>query len=482
MKKSKPFHILTVGNFPVLVRELWNRIADAGHYRISHIAHPSYDRKTWPQALRTESVHFFRDDLRTPIQAADRQLLASLEQDGIPTIHNMIVSDRVVSKLPHDEAVGYASFLTQRLFSLYEAIEPSVVIGSFDGIHGSLALAVARRAGVPWYAPIFTALPPGRAAFATDLTPARPLVFDAQRHASLLDEADSLLAAFENRKVNAAAYIPPNLFSASFIFGQIPTQLASLLRVLGRRRLTKFVKYTDYRNAYSVKALAAEAFRQRKNLWLLNRRSLPRKPPQSRFAFFGLHMQPESSIDVFAHFFSNQERVIELMARSLPPTHTLLVKLHKSDTLNYSKTSLARFTHFPGVELISPYADTFQFIKQADLVFSIQGTIGLEAALLGRPVIMFGDSPTKLFPSVSTIGKTTDLPALVRQKLAETPPSRADIVAAFAAYLSPYYPASHNDWSVRPTDAEIEDFVKLFEKLRTYHAESDVTADVARAR
>jgi hypothetical protein len=449
-----------------LVGDLWNRIAARGGYRISHIAHPSYDGRSWPDALRERDVHFFRDDIRMPLQPGDRQFLASLEQEGVPTIHNMILSDRVVSKLPYEEAIAYAGLLAQRLFSLYGTIKPTVIIGGFDALHGSLALAVARRMGIPWYAPSFTALPSGQASLATDLTPASPVIFDPHRQEQLRAEADRLLTDFENRKLQAAAYIPPKLFSGSFIFGQMPTQIAAFFRVLGRRRLKRYVKYTDYPNSYSVKGLIGEALRLRKNLWLLNRRRLLREPPQNRFAFFGLHMQPESSIDVFAHFFSNQERVVELIARSLPPTHTLLIKLHKSDTPNYSTALLAKYSRFPGVGLVSAYADAFAFIKRADLVFSIQGTIGLEAALLGKPTIVFGDSAAKRFPSVSTIGKSIDLPALIRQKLAELPPSRPDIIAAFATYLAPFYPACHNDWRIRPTDAQIDNFVKLFDLLR----------------
>jgi len=466
MNQLKSFHILTVGNAPVLVQYLWSRIEARGGYRMSHIAHPSYDQRSWPSTLHSGDLYFFRDDIRAPIPPGDREFLASLEQDGVPTIHNMIMSDRVVSKLAYEEAIGYASLLARRLVSLYGSIKPTVVMGSFDALHGSLALAVARRMGIPWYAPLFAALPSGQAALATDLTPASPVMFAARCQVQLRADAERLLTAFESREIEAAAYIPPRLFSASFILRQIPTQFCAFFRVLGRRRQKKFLKYTDYRNSYSVRGLVGEALRLRKNLWLLNRRELLRRPPQRRFAFFGLHMQPESSIDVFAHFYSNQERVIELITRSLPPTYSLLVKLHKSDAPNYSTASLARFSQFPGVELVSHHADTFEFIARADLVFSIQGTIGLEAALLGKPVIMFGDSPTKLFPSVSTIGKLIDLPALIRQKLAESPPSRSDIVAAFAAYLAPFYPASNNDWSIRPTDAEIDDFVKLFELLR----------------
>jgi hypothetical protein len=184
-------------------------------------------------------------------------------------------------------------------------------------------------------------------------------------------------------------------------------------------------------------------------------------------------MQPESSIDVFAHFFSNQNYVVELMARSLPPTHTLLIKLHKSDVPNYSRALLSQWTAFPGVRIVSPYADTFQFIKRADLIFSIQGTIGLEGALLGKPVIMFGDSPTKVFPSVSTIGRTPDLPALVRQKIDEGAPGRAAIVEAFAAYLAPFYPASRNDWTISPSDDEIDGYAHLIGLLEKHVRLSD---------
>lgn len=466
MDQLKSFHILTVGNAPQMVQNLWNRIADGGGHLISHIAHPSFDRNSWPETLRSHPVYFFRDDIRMPIQPGNREFLASLERDGVPTIHNMILSDRVVSKLPYEEALAYAGLLAERLFSIYETVKPTVVVGGFDALHGSLALAVARHMGIPWYALHFTSLPRGQAALATDLTPASPVIFDSRREELLRSEAERLLEAFESRKIQAAAYIPPNFFSVSFIFRQIPIQLAAFLRVLGRRRLKRFLKFTDYPKSYSIRGLVGEALRLRKNSWLLSRRVLLARPPRNRFAFFGLHMQPESSIDVFAHFFSNQERVIELMARSLPPTHTLLIKLHKSDTSNYSSESLAKYSRFPGVELVSQHADTLSFIQQADLIFSIQGTIALEAALLGRPVIVFGDAPTKHFPSVSTIGKTIDLPKLIREKLAEPPPNRSDIVAAFAAYLAPFYPACHNDWSVRPTDEQIDDLVKLFALLR----------------
>jgi hypothetical protein len=474
MDQMKSFHVLTIGSNPLLIRNLWDRVAARGEFRISHLVHPCYDRSNWPQNVSANDVHFFRNNMRSPNPPADLEFLSTLERGPVPTIHNMIMSDRLTAKLPYHEVIPYAGTLAQRLAVVYEATDPTVVIGAFDGLHNSLGLAVANNLGIPWFALLFSPLPGDEAAFCSNLSPASRVNFEEHRAAGLHDKAENLLSEFEGRKLAAVAYLPPKLFSAAFIVKQIPTQLHTLLQVLRRRPLRPFLRFTDYPQSYSVRAMVGEAFRQRRNLWLLRRRRLLHEPVQKHFVFLGLHMQPESSIDVFAHFFSNQERIIELIARSIPPTHSILVKLHKSDTPNYSTEQLARLARFPGVELVSPYADTIEFIKRADLVFAIQGTIGLEGALLGKPVIMFGDSPVKIFPSVSTFSRTIDLPTLVRNKLAERSPTRSQIVAAFAEYLAPFYQASGNDWRLTPTHTQIADYVKLFELLRKHVTNVDI--------
>jgi hypothetical protein len=459
------FHLLTVGTSLRLVRNLWDRIAARGGFRISHLVHPTYDRASWEQSVTANPVYFMREDMRTAMPAPDRRLLESLEREDLPTIHNMIMSDRVVSKLQYEDALAYATFLTRRFLTLFSEIDPSAIIGGFDALHGSLALAVARQIGIPWYVLNFSTIPSRQVCWCANLSPASAVVLEPHRQETLLGQADELLSEFEHGRTRAPAYLPPRLLEPSVMLGLLPAQLRAVLQVAKRRRSARYRRYTDYRNSYTFSGLFKEALRLRRNLWWLRRQAFIERPPDGAFAFFGLHMQPESSIDVFDPFFSNQVRVIELMSRSLPPTRTLLVKLHKSDAPNYSAEFLARLRRFPGVQVVAPHADALAFIRKADLVFAIQGTIGLEAALLGRPVIVFGDSAVRSFPSVSTFGKAVDLPKLVRAKLAEPRPDRAAIVRALAAYLTPFYPASHNDWHVAPTDAEIEGYVRFFRLL-----------------
>jgi hypothetical protein len=468
MNREESMHIVTMGLSPTLVRDLWDPIQLKADYRISHIAHPTFDRDSWGAVIPVRAVSFFRDDLRIKLPVPDRELLASLEIAEVPTIHNMIMSDHIVSKLPYEEALAYATFLTQRLMAFYGAMNPTVVIGGFDALHGGLGMAVAKFMGIPWYAFIFNSLPSGRVGLCSNLSPASQVMLEPQRAEN--SAAEQLLRKFEARQIAAAAYIPPKVLSPAFIIKRIPGQLRAVLKTARRRRFKDSFKYTDRPNSYSIPGLFHEAFRLRMNILLMPNSKLLSAPPNERYAFFGLHVQPESSIDVFAHFFSNQLHVVELIARSLPPTHALLVKLHKSDVPNYSRELLAKFVKLPSVRLVSAYADAVEFIKRADIVFSIQGTIGLEGALLGKPVIMFGDSPTKIFPSVSTHGRDPDLPALVHQKLGEARPSRSAIIDAFAAYLARFYPASGNDWTIRPTDSEIDGYLHLFSLLKDHLA------------
>jgi hypothetical protein len=461
-------HIVTVGTSPVLARNLWSRIELKGNRRISHIAHPTYDAASWSLVASARSAVFFREHVPPRMPPPDRELLASLEIAGVPTIHNMILSDRFISKLPYQESLAYATFIAQKLFAFYRSLDPAVAIGGFDGLHGSLGFAVAKSLGIPWFALNFSSLPHGSAALCSDLAPASRTVLDPRREETMRSTADRLLREFEDRKIQAAAYIPPKLLSAAFIFKGIPGQLRTLVQIAGRRRLAGYLRFTDNPSSYSIVELFREAIRLRVNVLRMPNRELLAQPPATHYAFFGMHMQPESSIDVFAHFYSNQAHVIELIARSLPPTHSLLVKLHKSDAPNYSRALLTRIAKIPGVRLVSPYADTFAFIKQAKIIFSIQGTIGLEGALLGKPVIMFGDSPAKVFPNVATIGRDPDLPELVRRQMSAREPSRDAIIDAFASFLTPFYPASRNDWSIRPTDEEIDGYVQLFISLENY--------------
>ena len=132
MKQHGEFHIVTMAWDRQLIEELMLPVAARSADRFSHIMHPGDVQADWPQHERHPNMHFLREQVRQPMPAADRSLLASLEREGIPTIHNMIMGDRIVSKVAYEDALGYATFLARRMIDLFARIKPDVIVGGFD--------------------------------------------------------------------------------------------------------------------------------------------------------------------------------------------------------------------------------------------------------------------------------------------------------------------------------------------------------------
>lgn len=481
MTAAGSFRYLTVGTTPELIRTLWDPIAHGSRFHFSHIVHPGFNRQTWPETSSSSEKYFFSEDGRVPLSPPDREFIASLEREGVPTVHNMILGDRVVSALPYEEALGYATFLARTLVELFQKINPAAVIGGFDAIHGSLALAVSKYMGIPWYALHFSTIPQGLACFCDRESPSARVVLKGASFEQAEELASRSLKQFESREIGAPAYIAPIPRLISEKFERMSGRMSTLYQMMCSRPDREMLRYTEPRPKYSLVSAVRQVLRSARARKAVARHAILERPPSGPYVLFGLHMQPESSIDVWAPFFSNQMCVIELLSRSIPPTHKLLVKIHKSDTAKYSGRELRKMRAYPGVELIAPFADSRYLIENADLIVTIQGTMGLEAALIGKPVIMLGQSPFTLFPSVTQVGNIVDWPTLVRKKLDEMRPSRASILKAYAEYLRPFSPASANDWTVERQATEIVDYRRLFERLLDHIAEN-ATVSMASGR
>ena len=109
-------------------------------------------------------------------------------------------------------------------------------------------------------------------------------------------------------------------------------------------------------------------------------------PSQSAWAY-PLHHQPETSVDVYGSLNSNPVALIEPLSRLLPVTHRLWVKEHKGAIGDRSPGWYRHVRSLPNVRLIGPFEDIFRLIGGADLVVTISGTAGYEAALLGVPSV-----------------------------------------------------------------------------------------------
>jgi hypothetical protein len=193
-----------------------------------------------------------------------------------------------------------------------------------------------------------------------------------------------------------------------------------------------------------------------------------KRPPKARFIYYPFHMAPESMLDTWAPFYQDQLGFVAQLSLAIPADLAFVVKLHFSDPDNYSRAQLQHLMKVPLLHITHPNAPGSKFIEAAALVVGIQGTSSLEAALLGKPVLIFGDSPYQYFPRTERAKRPDELYQQIRRMLELPPPSDEEIVEAYATYMARYMPGRTNDWS-RPVEKdELERLSECFRALRAY--------------
>lgn len=115
-----------------------------------------------------------------------------------------------------------------------------------------------------------------------------------------------------------------------------------------------------------------------------------------KFVVFFLHYQPERTTLPEGQRFAQQWLALRIIAAALPPGYKLLVKEHPSTFRYYFHPGFrsvdfhAQISRLPNTCLaplnLAPYA----LIDRAVAVATVTGTVGIEALIRGKPVIVFG--------------------------------------------------------------------------------------------
>jgi hypothetical protein len=108
---------------------------------------------------------------------------------------------------------------------------------------------------------------------------------------------------------------------------------------------------------------------------------------QTRYIYFPLHKEPELALNLQAYFWHDQKNTIARLSSVLPAKYTLLVKEHPLNLGRRSTYFLKNLSALPGVQLIHPNEDSFDYLANADLIVTENGSSGWEGLMLGRPVL-----------------------------------------------------------------------------------------------
>jgi hypothetical protein len=159
--------------------------------------------------------------------------------------------------------------------------------------------------------------------------------------------------------------------------------------------------------------------------------------PGLRYVFFPLHTEPEVSLLVYGRPYVNQTEIVRMLAISLPVDTVLVVKEHPWMVGKRTMSAYRKMLEIPRVRFADPRLDARELIQHAAAVAVVTGSVALEAAMLGKPVLTFGDCPYNLLPDamVRRIDDPRRLPQIVREALAGHCSDDAALEAYVAAVL-----------------------------------------------
>ena len=156
--------------------------------------------------------------------------------------------------------------------------------------------------------------------------------------------------------------------------------------------------------------------------------------------FFPLHTEPEVSLLVYGRPYVNQIEIIRMLAMSLPIDTVLVVKEHPWMVGKRSLGAYQKMLDIPRVRFADPSLDARTLVKHADLVAVVTGSVALEAAMLDKPVITFGDCPYNLLP-VTMVRRCVD-PRHLQTAIREAIATHQTVESALLAYVTAVFESS----------------------------------------
>lgn len=187
------------------------------------------------------------------------------------------------------------------------------------------------------------------------------------------------------------------------------------------------------------------------------------------YYFYPLHLEPEASVLYWADgYYSGQVKLIENIAAQLPPNVYLYVKDHPH-ILGYRKIyDYFKLKRIPNIRLLNPQINGKDVIRKSLGVFTLNGTAGFEALLLGKDVFVFGTPYYSMCKNVVRINDIKKIYDLVNGKEQNDSAKKENLDAFVNIYLRSLKKGStvyyyNNDNAMRNDIHNIKDIANAYE-------------------
>lgn len=366
-----------------------------------------------PSSRILDTTQNFWPDL-SKIEKCEKEL-AELECVGGPRIKDIILMDRILRYKSYAFAVCYLNHLRNVLSEFFAENSIALVTSGRDSALQLVSMLVCKKLNIPWVAPTRARIPQDMYMFSSGHETASILNMRPPTNEDRV-WAEEFLRNF------SSGHNKPALKAATRNFSDVIKMLPRHAKLFFSIVSTSFFEHRNDYSRYTIFRIIWMYLRRRLNLI-----AFKIFPPYSyvgtkSFCLYALHTQPESSIDVAGSYFSDQFALITFISRSLPVSHELYVKIHPTDVDGKSLLFYKKIARLPGVRLINFDVDSRDLVQRALIIFTLTGTIGYEAGLMGKKVVTFAKNYYNSMPTVHYCDAPPKLPGLIDSLLKAMPP------------------------------------------------------------
>ena len=201
-----------------------------------------------------------------------------------------------------------------------------------------------------------------------------------------------------NRSLRHTRYSHALKRTIGLIINEVRFFLARQIKYRGKHKFNRYLLTDNIRHLFRIP----------KQWRSLDRRVDPDETfLDRRYVFYALQVEPETSTTVLAPEFNNQIAIIDLIAKSLPADVLFVIKEHMPAVGRRPDDFYEWLSEIPNVRLAHPKSDAPMLARNALVVATLTGTIGIEAATAGVPVLTFGRH--NLYNAISHVHLVDDL-------------------------------------------------------------------------
>lgn len=326
----------------------------------------------------------------------DYQYLTEVEEKYNIRIADLINSERNLWRFDKDTRIRYIEAIIRRIEKDYNTHKFDIVFSEgLDDFPSYFLEMLSKKHKIPFYYFVYSRI--GGSVFLSDRKDTGPIgleSFYAENRATYLEKKNSFEKTFQtihsyinNKKQpyyvtqSQMLYKAFSLDDVKAVFQAIRTYRKDPNAYHAFENPLKFPinRYNKIKRKKEYKKYFKDKFIDFANL------------KNQKYFIYPLHFHPEAATLIQGRWINDQRALIEMFSKALPADVKLIVKEHK---VSIGRRPISFFTEIDklhNVHFISEDQEVYSLIENSLGVVTISSSMGIEAIMLNKPVITFGD-------------------------------------------------------------------------------------------